>query len=242
MSGTEFDPGATGTGADKIVSLVLPDAAESTKAATSSAPLFKNFTALTSVSGENITTLGTYAFYTLTSLTEASFPNVVTIGEAVFRDTYLAEANFPKAESLGANAFGQTLLIKVSLPNAVTFGNAVFIDCTVLETVDLPSMEVLPSSYTFKRCTALHTVNLPKLKNVGSQTFAETGGTALTITMGATAPTVKTAQKPFTGVKVNKTVTVRVPEGATGYDSTWQTNFKKDSTKITLTIVEIDEE
>jgi hypothetical protein len=54
--------------------------------------------------------------------------------------------------------------------------------------------------------------------------FRNSGTGALTITMGSAAPTV--GRIIFVDVKTAKTVIVRVPTGATGYDDTWKTAFK----------------
>jgi hypothetical protein len=241
MSGTEFDPGTGTTGVDKIVSLTLPDVAVSTKAGTGyDASPFKNFIALTSVGGENITTLGLGAFSMLTGLTEATFPDVVTIGDYAFYQTSLAEADFPVAESLGLNAFSKTLLTEVSFPEVITLSNNVFNNNTVLRTADLPEATKL-SSNLFSGCTALEKLIIPKLNELEYETniFKDTGTATLTITMGAVAPKIKSKSR-FSGTK-GKTVIIRVPTGATGYDNTWQTHFKKDSSNLTLNFEYFDE-
>jgi hypothetical protein len=57
----------------------------------------------------------------------------------------------------------------------------------------------------------------------------------LVITMGSAAPTVGVNMfYEITGVK---SVTVRVPSGATGYNATWQTAFKGGNTYINLVVV-----
>jgi hypothetical protein len=47
--------------------------------------------------------------------------------------------------------------------------------------------------------------------------------------MGNAAPTVGTSMFVDLNVTSTKTVTVRVPSGATGYDETWKTAFKGGS-------------
>jgi hypothetical protein len=81
----EFDPGAANTGEGKIVSLVLPNGALTIKAgADYNNPTFKNFTGLTSVSGEHVTTVGGYAFYNCSALETVSLPVATSIGSAAF--------------------------------------------------------------------------------------------------------------------------------------------------------------
>jgi hypothetical protein len=130
MTGTEFDP-ESGTsnnnGKDKIVSLILPDKAESIAAGTSSAYTFQNFTNLKSVSGKakeigvyafpycaletvslpEAQSIGDYVFYGCSQLTEVSLPKVETIGNFAFAGcVLLGTVNFPEAQSIGDSAFG----------------------------------------------------------------------------------------------------------------------------------------
>jgi hypothetical protein len=119
MSGTDFDPGIAGTGESNIVSLVLPSAAVSVKAGSSSNPTFENFTALTSVTGgTNLATIGNYAFSNCADLTTASVPAAATIGEGAFFDcAALTTASFPAATAIGEGAFAWcTVLTTASFP------------------------------------------------------------------------------------------------------------------------------
>jgi hypothetical protein len=61
----------------------------------------------------------------------------------------------------------------------------------------------------FYGCTDLETVSLPAATTIGNNAFYNTGGTALTITLGAAAP--KVGKNMFEYVFVPKTVTVLVP-------------------------------
>jgi hypothetical protein len=65
------------------------------------------------------------------------------------------------------------------------------------------------------RLAGIDTADFPLLTSVGEGAFGETGTTALTITLGGTAPTVGAYM--FIWVYVAKTVTVKVPSGAGGY-------------------------
>ncbi|MDR2619117.1 MAG: leucine-rich repeat domain-containing protein, partial [Treponema sp.] len=104
--GTEFDPGAYNTGEQYVVSLVLPDTAESTKAVSSSSPLFQYFTALKEVTGANIKTIGDSAFYYRTSLTSVNFPEAASIGSYAFQGcTGLTSISFPEATTIWISTF-----------------------------------------------------------------------------------------------------------------------------------------
>jgi hypothetical protein len=101
-----FDPdSAYSTGKDKIVSLVLPDAATIIIAGTYSDAAFQYFTALKNVSGANIETVYDYAFYN-TPIATVDFPEALTIGQYAFQAcTSLTTVNLPNAATIGENAF-----------------------------------------------------------------------------------------------------------------------------------------
>jgi hypothetical protein len=128
MDGTEFDPG-TGTGADKVTALVLPNGAESVAAGDWGDSTFQAFTALTSISGAGVEAIGEFAFADCASLTEVSLPAVVDIGAGAFGEcTSLTEVSLPAATTIGDAAFGGcTSLTGVSLPAAETIGEYAFI-------------------------------------------------------------------------------------------------------------------
>jgi hypothetical protein len=174
MSGTagEFDPGTANTGEKYIVSLALPGTATSIKAGSYSAAAFKNFTALTSVSGIGVTAVGNYTFKICTSLAEVSFPAAASIGyDAFLGCTSLAGVSLPAAVSIGDTAFaGCTSLTAVSLPSVTSTGEYAFSNCTSLAAVSLP---VAPSvgSFAFNGCTSLVEVNLPAAVSTGMAAF-----------------------------------------------------------------------
>jgi hypothetical protein len=74
-------------------------------------------------------------------------------------------------------------------------------------------------------------VYIPTVTSIGERAFESSwngmsGATPMTITMGAVAPTIGTSSVDmFYGDTYPKTVTVRVPNGATGYTSDWKNAF-----------------
>jgi hypothetical protein len=58
-------------------------------------------------------------------------------------------------------------------------------------------------------------VSIPAATSIDRYAFGNTGTKALTVTLGSAAPTL--GLDMFSGVTAPKTVTVRVPSGATGY-------------------------
>jgi hypothetical protein len=75
----------------------------------SSNPTFKHFTALKSVSGANIGTVGALAFLNCYSLTSVTFNSATSIGYAAFAIcTGLTTVSLPAATSIGSYAFHGT--------------------------------------------------------------------------------------------------------------------------------------
>ena len=154
---------------------------------------FESCTSLQSVSFPQATSIGGMAFYRCTGLQSASFPQVTSIGSSAFSTcTSLQNVNFPLVTSIGSNAFTDTNLQSASFPQATSIG-----------------------SMAFYLCTSLQSLNIPKVTSIGMFAFGQAGNTALSITMGSTAPTL--AREIFADVTSAKTVTVKVPTGATGY-------------------------
>jgi hypothetical protein len=140
---TEFDPqpGVSDAGEGKIASLVLPNGAESIKAAgggTSGGSAFKHFTALASVSGTGIKTVGSFAFYNRDALTTVSFPVATSIDWGAFRYCNALET--------------------ISLPSVTSIRYYAFSDCDALETVSLPASLTNISGNPFFGCTSLTSI------------------------------------------------------------------------------------
>jgi hypothetical protein len=152
MTGTSFNPDATvETGKKYIVSIILPTVATSIEAGAYSDPVFKNFTNLKSISGENIITIGDYSFvYRLSSsngprsLQSVNFPSATTIGESAFSDTYLESVNFPSVTTIGESAFSNCRWLKnASFPAVQSIGESAFYGCSYLESVSFPALAEL---------------------------------------------------------------------------------------------------
>jgi hypothetical protein len=175
---TEFDPGTNDTGVKKIVSLVLPAEAETIKQGTYNAPTFKNFTALESVSGEKMQTVGEYAFSRCTSLTTVDLPAAKTIGVGGHLDgafsgcTSLTTVNLPKATDIGEMSFRNcTSLTTVNIPEATDIGNEAFSGCTSLTTVNLLEVTTIGGG-AFNGCTSLTRIDIPAgLGTIASSAF-----------------------------------------------------------------------
>jgi hypothetical protein len=167
-----FDPGAANTGEDRIVSLVLPDAAEKIAAGTdASEAVFRNFIALKSVTAAGVTEVGDYAFSD-SALTMVNLPAATTIGQYAFGACVsLTTVNLPAATTIDHNAFYDCVnLNEVSLLAAKTIGDDAFFACVSLENISLPAARTIGIN-AFASCAALETVNLPVATIIGQYAF-----------------------------------------------------------------------
>jgi hypothetical protein len=115
---------------------------------------FENNTTIKSVrsEGENLTSIGEYAFYKCTSLVSVSLPSVQYVLVRVF--------------------CGCTSLVSVSLPSVRSTETATFQGCTSLTTVNCPNLQTIAYK-SFYGCTALTHVNFPYVRVVTQASFAE---------------------------------------------------------------------
>ncbi|MDR0637351.1 MAG: leucine-rich repeat domain-containing protein [Spirochaetaceae bacterium] len=221
MSGTEYDPGTANMGKSKIVSLVLPNTAKSIKPGgemSSFESSFKDFTALTSISSSAVETVGSFAFFGRDTLTTVDFQKAMSIGENAFSSCdALTTVNLPVVTSIGNFAFVNCdALTTVNLPKAQTLGERVLSGCDALTMASLPEATSI-HNHSFSGCTALTTVNFPEATSFGDFVFGNTGGIALTVILGSAVPTL--GKNTFNEVTTAKPATVKVPSGATGYES-----------------------
>lgn len=110
-----------------------------------------------------ITVIGTYAFYACGELTVVNTPNVTGIGASAFQGcTNLVEVDFPNVR------YG----IKDGKDN-VGIGKNAFSDCTSLKKVRFESLNKFTSaqSNAFAKCTALNDVHLPNLTETAANIF-----------------------------------------------------------------------
>jgi hypothetical protein len=145
--------------------------------------------------------------------------NITSLDDRVFREcSQLNSISFPQVTTIGSSAFAScSNLQDVSFPQTTSIGSSAFSDCSRLQSADFPLATTI-GSYTFSSCSNLLSLNIPKVTNIGSGAFQYTEGTALTITMGSTAPTLGYQMFfDYYNSTTTKTVKVKVPAGATGY-------------------------
>ena len=154
MFGTEFNTNYTASpGKDRIVQLILPDAAESIVDMIAVEGV-KNFSNLASVEGVHI----------------------IRIGKRAFTYTGLQSVNFPAAQDIGYFAFFScTVLARVSLPSAQNIDESAFAYCTDLESVSFPASTEIAGKNPFYGCPRLGSFTLTG----GGALSAIEGGRAL---------------------------------------------------------------
>ncbi|MDR2491818.1 MAG: leucine-rich repeat domain-containing protein [Spirochaetaceae bacterium] len=124
---------ATEYGRKYIAELILPRTATAIASGKGeNSTLFRNFTSLKAVSGENITNIGNLTFSYRKKLKTANFPKAKVIGEWAFLDTGLTNADFPAATSIGEGAFAFCKsLTNANIPKEVKIGTDAFAETPV---------------------------------------------------------------------------------------------------------------
>jgi hypothetical protein len=159
----EFDPGYTiSAGKNRIVSLVLPDAA--TSILDSDASNSQSFTSLASLTGVNIGDTGLYTFSGCDALVSVNLPAVTIVDRYAFSGCVgLSTVNLPVVQNIEAYAFsGCAALTLTGLPATLTnLGSGAFQGCTGLTLTSLPSGLLYTGDRAFDGCTGLVSIYLP---------------------------------------------------------------------------------
>ncbi len=184
---------------------------------------FSNFDGLTKITfenGDNVTSIGEYAFRECNSL--QAFPKLKNLS-SVSVGLFYGCGNLTKVElgekvtSIGNDAFcGAKKLSSINLPNSLTtLGSAsgigslgkVFNDCEALTALTIPDSVEYIGWASFAECTSLKSVTLPsKLKYIAGHLFE--GCTSLT-TVNLPADITSIEKNAFRGTKIT---TIEIPE------------------------------
>lgn len=127
-------------------------------------------------SGDNITTIGEYAFLECTKLSSITLPDsVVNMSNSVFEDcTSLKSVQLSNGLiEISSNCFNRcSSLTAIDIPDSVLkIGGSAFGECTSLSSVDLPNALQEISSYAFQN-TSISEISLPQtVTSLGSGTF-----------------------------------------------------------------------
>ena len=160
---------------------------------------------------DNITIIA-HSGFNSTLIEGINLPAVTTVGMLAFGNCEnLTTVNLPVATTIGNRAFyGNTSLQTVNLPVANTIGEMAFSGNTNLQTIELPAAAII-GAYAFQGNTSLQTLYIPTIVSIGNRAAANTGNTALTVTVGEQLETVGTWM--FYGVTAAKNVIIRAPQG-----------------------------
>ena len=140
---------------------------------------------------ENVTTIGSFAFFGCTSLTSVTIPNSVTsIGGRAFEGcTNLSKVNISNLSTWCNISFGNeysnplvyahsiylndALVKKLIVPeNVAIIGSFAFFGCTSLTSVSIPNSVTSIGSRAFEGCSGLNTVTIPSsVTSIGWKTF-----------------------------------------------------------------------
>ena len=209
-------------GKSKIVSLVLPDEALSIVDAIYHydsylqfiwISVFKSFSNLKTISGEKINSIDSSAFKNCKTITGVDFPAANLIEEFAFS--------------------GCTALVNANLPQARRIQTLAFQNCKALSVINFP--EILSvNKAAFEGCTSLSSACFPMATSFGANIFGHTGNKPLTITLGKVAPYIWGSL--FSGISAAKSTTIKIPNEASGFDSSWKQKFN-DNNHVSVSIV-----
>jgi hypothetical protein len=149
------------------------------------------------------------------------------IGDSTFKGkTSLQYVRFDLITSIGNNAFnGCTALNSLYLPAVTSIGGGAFNGCASLQVASFDNATEIWNN-AFDGCTSLFTASFKSATHIHDEVFARTGGTPLSITLGA--PPSGLGKDIFKGVTVTKNVFVRVPSAnyESYNNSAWKDAFR----------------
>ena len=125
----------------------------------------------------NVTSIGTYAFYNCSSLTSITIPNCVTSigGSAFSKCSSLNSISIPNSvTNIGSYAFSGCLsLTSISLPNNIpSIGTHTFNECKSLGSITIPNSVTSIGNYAFYNCTSLASITIPNnVTSIGTNAF-----------------------------------------------------------------------
>jgi len=190
-----FDPRTTTTnGMDRIVSLILPEAADSIMGIAWSDETFGRFTNLHYVNtGNGITTIRHFAFFynQLTSVTIGN--SVISIEDYAFFSNQLTSVFIPDSVTyIMEGAFSNNKLISVIIPNRITFISLSAFSNNQLTSITIPDSVETIESHAFNS-NKLTSVTIPdSVEAIGIHAFSSNKLTSITI--GANVQFTHTAE------------------------------------------------
>ena len=172
-----------------MVNCVIPNFYHDQWISYSSLPFYNsNFNEV--VIGNNITSIGNWAFYGCSSITSITLPNSLTnIGNYAF--------------------YGCSGITSITLPNSLTsIGDEAFSDCSGITSITLPNSLTSIGGWAFSGCSGITSITLPNsLTSIGSSAFYGCSGiTSITLPNSLTS----IGDRAFSGCSGINAVNVKI--------------------------------
>ena len=138
---------------------------------------FSDCSGLTSINiPEGVKSIGWGAFNNCSGLTSINIPGSVTsIDDDAFNGcSGLTSINIPESvTSIGSRAFAHSGLTSIEIPDSVTWiGSDAFYECRGLTSINIPESVTSIGKSTFAYCSALTSINIPEsVTSIGSDVF-----------------------------------------------------------------------
>ena len=144
---------------------------------------------------QNVTSIGTHAFFFCENLTSVTIPKVTSIGDNAFNGcSGLTSVTIPDTvTSIGNSVFSNCSgLTSVTIPDSVTsIGEYAFLYCTCLPSVTIPNSVTSIGRFAFDSCSRLTSVTIGSgIQRIGTEVFA-TSGSPITLTIGKSVAEVQ---------------------------------------------------
>ena len=133
-------------------------------------------TYLPKITGENATSIGTYAFCNCENLTDAIFPEVTTVDSYAFQNcSKLDNTDFSKITYIGTAGFNNCGFEHISIPKIITINESSFSGCKNLKTIELNSENTYTiGNYAFDNCESLETDVTANATSIGQYAIRKT--------------------------------------------------------------------
>ena len=190
--------------------------------------VFRNTANLNSIDLSKVTDIGGYAFFDYTKLTSVNLSKLVNLGGGAFtgnrQDLRFVVENNPNFSTIQNNRIliknGDTVVSVPSLSGAITIPNVIYVASHAISPwvsqLILPDVETLWTISCY-HALSMNSLEIPKIINILSNSFSNCFNLT-SIKMGRTAPIIGTnALSNDEGIRDPKTITIRIPNGATGY-------------------------